>query len=67
MTKEDEEDFVNSTKCWIWDNAYIDEEANVKDHCHVTGKYKGSADKDCNLNVKLNRKNPYCISQPKEL
>ena len=24
MTKEDNEDFENSTKCWICDNNYID-------------------------------------------
>ena len=24
MTKKDNEDFKNSTKCWIWDNDYID-------------------------------------------
>ena len=24
MTKEDKEDFKNSTKCWICDNNYVD-------------------------------------------
>ena len=26
------------------------------DHCHITGKYKGSANRDCNINLKLNHK-----------
>ena len=34
MTKEDNEDFKNLTKCWICDNDFID--TDVKDHCHIT-------------------------------
>ena len=30
----------------------------VRNHCHITGKYRGSAHTDCNINVKLNRKIP---------
>ena len=33
---------------------YIDGDVRVKDHCHITGKYKGCAPSDCNINVKLN-------------
>ena len=29
----------------------------IRDHCHITGKYRGSAHRDCNINVKLNEKN----------
>ena len=54
MTKEVNEDFDNSTKCWICDNDYIDRDIKVRDHCHITGKYKGSAHRDYNTNVKLN-------------
>ena len=42
MTK-DNEDFESTTKCWICDKAYIDCEVNVRYHCHITGKYRGSA------------------------
>ena len=38
MTKEDNEDFKNSTKCWICNNDYIDNGVKVRDHCHITGK-----------------------------
>ena len=58
MTKEDNEDFKNSTTSWICDNDYIDTDVKVRDHCHITGKYRGSADTDCNINLKLNRKIP---------
>ena len=34
MTKEDNEDFE------ICDNDYIDGDVKVRDHCHITGKYR---------------------------
>ena len=58
MTKEGNEDFENSTKCWFCDNDYIDSGVKVRDHCHFTGKYRGSAHRDYKINVKLNRKIP---------
>ena len=56
MSKEDNEDFENSTKCWIYDNAYVDGDVKVRDHCHITGKYRGTPHRNCNINVKLNHK-----------
>ena len=58
LTKEDNEDFENSAKSWICDNDYIHTDVKVRDHCHITGKYRGSANRDCNINVKLNQKIP---------
>ena len=56
MTKKDNEDFENTTKCCIYDNDYIDGDVKVKDHWHITGEYRGSAYRDCNINVKLKHK-----------
>ena len=54
MTKKDNEDFEKPTKSWICDNAYFDGDVNkVRDNCHINGKYRGSAHKDCNINVKF--------------
>ena len=39
MTKTDNEDFKNSTKCWICDNSYVDSDAKGRDHYNITGKY----------------------------
>ena len=58
MTKIDDEDFENSTKCWIRDNFYIDCDVKVKDRCHITGKYRGFAHKDFNIKLKLNYEIP---------
>ena len=38
---------------WQW---YVDGDVKVRDHCHITGKYRGSVHRDCNINVKLNYK-----------
>ena len=54
MTKEINENFKNSTKYWICDIDYIDDDIRVKDHRHITGKHEGSGHRDCNINVKLN-------------
>ena len=58
MTKKDNEDFENSTKFSIWDKDYIDSDVKVRDHCYITGKYKVSVHRDCNINVELNHKFP---------
>ena len=53
MTKENETDFQQSTKCHICDNQYTDKDVRVRDHCHITGKYRGSAHEDCNLKLQI--------------
>ena len=35
---------------------YVDNNIKVRDHCHITGKYRGAAHADCNINLKLNHK-----------
>ena len=56
MTKKDNENLENSTKCWTCDNNNIDSDVKVRDHCYISRKYRGSAHRDCNFNVKLNNK-----------
>ena len=51
MIKENDEDFENSAKCWICDNAYVGGDIKVRDHCYITRKYGRSAHRDCNTNV----------------
>jgi len=35
-----------------------DKDIKVRDHCHITGKYRGSARQDCNFNFQLTDKIP---------
>ena len=65
MTKEDDKDFENSTKCWICDQVYVEGDDKVRDHCHITGRLRGSAQKDCMINVKSNYKTPIVFQKLK--
>ena len=56
IAKEDNENFKSSTKCWICDSDYTDNDVKVRDHCHISGKYRGSSHRDCNINLKVNHK-----------
>ena len=47
---------INSTKCWICDNSYVDNVVKVRDHFHTTGKYRGCSYRDRNINHKQNPK-----------
>lgn len=54
MTKEDEEKFLKANECYICNKKYTDKDIKVRDHCHITGKYRGSAHQECNLQPRLN-------------
>ena len=54
MTEENEIDFRKATKCHICDRQYQDEDIRVRDHCHITGEFRGSAHQDCNLRLEIN-------------
>ena len=53
MTKENEIDFQKATKCHICDQQYTDKDIQVRDHCHITGEFRGSAHQDCNLKLRI--------------
>ena len=56
MIKEDDEDFESSTKWRIYDHIYVEGDPKIRDHCHITGKYRATAHRDCNINTELNHK-----------
>ena len=49
MTDDDEQDFIQAKECHICGDKYNEKDIRVRDHCHVTGNYRGSAHQDCNL------------------
>ena len=59
MTEEEEHLFQESNNCWICrkliDN---DDDEKVRHHCHVTGKFRGAAHWNCNINFQLTKKIP---------
>jgi hypothetical protein len=50
MTITDEKSFANSKSCHICNKNYKKNDIRVRDHCHVSGNYRGSAHQACNLN-----------------
>ena len=54
MTKDDENKFKKAEECHICNKKYTDEDTKVRDHCHITGKYRGSAHQECNLKLRVN-------------
>ncbi|XP_068731100.1 uncharacterized protein [Montipora capricornis] len=58
MTKDDEDKFKKADKCHICEKEYNKTDVRVRDHCHVTGQYRGSAHQDCNLNFRITDKIP---------
>ena len=55
MTEENEEDFRNDKICRFCEK--IIESDKVRDHCHLTGKYRGPAHNTCNINVTQKQSN----------
>ena len=44
---------ANSATCYICEKEYSDKDKPVRDHCHITGKYRGSAHNSCNLQLRF--------------
>ena len=45
-----------SNNCWICDKSFDVGDEKVKDHCHITRKYRGAAHWSCNINFKQSKK-----------
>ena len=56
MTGEDEEIYNNLHTCWICKQELNTDE--VRDHCHVTGRFRGAAHNKCNISLRLPTKLP---------
>ena len=54
MTSDDLDAFEKATECYICNKQYTSEDIRVRDHCLITGKYRGSAHQECNLKLRLN-------------
>ena len=59
MTREDKIDYYNATHCHICEEEIFEEDRDdeyykkVRDHCHLTGKFRGAAHNTCNLKFRL--------------
>ena len=55
MTEEDDEDYRNNNICRFCEREFITDK--VRDHCHLTGKYRGPAHSKCIINVTQDQSN----------
>ena len=58
IINDEETSFKNAEVCYICNKKYTKEDVPVRDHCHVTGKYRGSAHNTCNRSFRLSYKIP---------
>ncbi|XP_031639366.1 uncharacterized protein LOC116351408, partial [Contarinia nasturtii] len=58
MTLEDEAFFILSDECHICEEKYAYHDVPVRDHCHLSSLYRGSAHSRCNLTYKVPRHIP---------
>ena len=56
MTKEDILNHSRAGNCHICEKPFTCAGDSVRDHCHITGKYRGAAHNVCNLKLRLNPK-----------
>ena len=56
MTEEEEKLFQKSNNCWICKKFTHNDEEKVRDHCHITCKFRGAAHGKCNAHFQLTKK-----------
>ena len=58
MTEKEEYLYQESNNCWICKKLIDNKDEKVRDHCHITGTFRGSTHWDCNINLQLTKKIP---------
>jgi hypothetical protein len=51
MTREDKASFAKAVDCHVCGGPLNGDK--VRDHCHITGKYRGAAHNECNLKLRI--------------
>ena len=59
MSEVDEQHFKTIDGCHICGEKYTDtdKDVRIRDHCHITGKFRGSAHQEFNLKLRIKREN----------
>ena len=53
MTEVHKPHFKTMDWCHICGEKYTDKDVRVRDHCHITGKFRGSAHQECNIKLMI--------------
>ena len=49
IMREEKEQFQSSNTCWICEKLIDNGDEKVRDHCHITRKFRGAAPWSCNI------------------
>ena len=55
ISEQEEEQLQLSNLCWICKKHINNDDEKVRDHCHVTGTFRGAAHWSCNINLQLTK------------
>ena len=58
MSEEGGKQFQLSKTCWFCEKLIDNNNEKVRDHCHITGKFRCAADWSCIINLQLTKKVP---------
>ena len=58
-------DYNSASFCYLCEKEFCEKDRKVKDHCHLTGIYRGAAHTSCNLRFQLPKKIPLLIHNSK--
>ena len=58
MSEKEEHLFQESSSFWICGKLIDHDDEKVRDHCHMTGKFRGPAHRSCSINFQLTKKVP---------
>ena len=53
MNKNDWSQYNHAKTCYVCHKSFTKENKRVRDHCHVSGKFRGAACNRCNLQLRL--------------
>ena len=56
MTEKEKEQFQSSNICWICEKLIDDDDEKVRNHCHVTSKFRGTTHWSCNIDLQIIKK-----------
>ncbi len=58
LNKDDLLKFEKAEMCHFCKKEFTEDDIKVRDHCHITGKFRGASHQSCNLNVRTSLKIP---------
>ena len=58
LSNEDQINYRNATNCYVCKCSFTAENIKVRDHCHVSGYFRGASCNKCNLGMKMTKTIP---------